>query len=293
MELIFDESSSGNIPEAGVWVNVIHSTTDPPVITKIWSDDETSESESSIQETSIPLSKKQRKPQGPTRSLRGELIHSSVNETGSGRFGSITIKLHTLEVNLIIGQDSVGTIPSIGSFVLVNVEDSKVPRVIDIQKTDDTRIMIPEYIPIPTSPWFVRWPKACMWCGEADPTNLLLKEDFWTTDIDKPKVVEGTAERVLRITNDIMLSLFTPAPGVGFSKPKKLHLSVLLPIQMYTCKNCRKHRLKYHDCMDISLAPMDDKKLRYNFEFESPKYEEYFRDHNPSDIEPKIEAHEH
>ena len=293
VELVFDESSSGDMPEPGAWVNVIHSFMDPPVVTRIWSDDETSEPTSSIQETSIPLGRKSRKPQGPVRSLRGELIDASVNETASGRFGSITVKLHTLEVNLIVGQDSVGEVPPIGSFVSVNFEDSKVPRVIDFQKTDDTSIMMPEYTPVPRGPWFVRWPKACMFCGEADISNLSLQEDIWVTDIDKPKVVEGSGKKVLRTVSAIMLSTFTRAPSISVTKPKKLHLSVSLPIQMYTCKDCKKIRLKYHDCLDISLAPTEDNQLKYHFEFESPKYEEYFRDYNPSDINPKIEAHEH
>ena len=42
--------------------------------------------------------------------------------------------------------------------------------------------------------------------------------------------------------------------------------------------------------MDISLEPIDSSRLRYNFTFESSKYEEYFRDHNPVDIEPKIDV---
>ncbi len=290
VELVFNESSTGNIPEAGVWINVIHSTSNPPVITRIWSNSETSEPMSSVQETPISLPKKQRKPQGPVRSMRGELVLVSVNETASGRFGSITHKVHELEVNLIIGRDSTGEVPPIASFVFVNFEDSKVPRVIDFQKTHDKSAITPVYTHIPEVSWFVRRPKACMFCGATDFLKLKHKEDIWTTDVEKPKVVEGTAERVLRITNDIMLTLFTPAPGVGFSKPKKLHLSISLPIQMYTCTDCNKNHLNYQYCMDISLAPTEDNKLRYHFEFESSKYEEYFRDHNPSDINPKIDA---
>lgn len=293
VELVFNESSDGDIPESGAWVNVIHSNTNPPVVTRIWSNDESSKTESSVQETSISLGRKSKKPQGPVRSLRGELVNASVNETSSGRFGSITVKLHTLEINLIVGPDSVGEMPPIGSYVSVNFEDSKVPRVIDFQKTDDTSIMVPEYTPMPRDPWLVRWPKACMSCGETDIFDLSLQENIWVTDIDKPKVVEGSGEKVLRIVNAIMLSAFTPAPGASVTKPKKLYLSVSLPIQMYTCKDCKRLRLRYQDCMDISLAPSENNQLKYHFEFESPKYEEYFRDHNPSDITPKIDTQEH
>lgn len=293
MELVFDESSTGNIPEAGAWVNVIHSISNPPVITRIWSDNDESKSESSVQDAVIPLPTKQWKPQGPVRSMRGELILASVNETASGRLGSITLKVHELEVNLIIGRESTGEIPSIGSFVFVNFEDSKVPRVIDLQKTDDKSVITPVYIPIPKEPWFVRWPKACMFCGATDFSKLKFNEDIWTTDVEKPKVVEGSGERVLKIINGIMLSILTPAPGVSAIKRKKLHLSLSLPIQMFICKDCNKIRLKYQDCMNISLALTDADKLRYHFEFESPKYEEYFRNHNPTDIEPKIDAQEY
>lgn len=292
IELVFDESSSGDIPEAGAWVNVIHTDTHPPVVTRIWTDDESSKTASSVQETPIPLGRKSRAPQSPVRSLRGELVNASVNETTSGRFGSITVKLYTLEVNLIVGKDSIGEIPPIGSYVSVNFEDSKVPRVIDLQKTDDTSIMMPEYTPVPRDPWLVRWPKVCMFCGETDITNLSLHEDVMVAGFDNPKVVEGAGERVLRIVGDLMVFAFTPAPGLGMSKPKKLYLSISLPIQMYTCRNCKKLRLKYDDCMDIALAPTEDNQLKYHFEFNSPEYEKFFRDNNPSDINPKIESKE-
>ncbi|MFW9803136.1 MAG: hypothetical protein ACFFFC_10815 [Candidatus Thorarchaeota archaeon] len=288
VELVFNESSIGNLSDVGAWVNIIHSISDPPVVTRIWSDNDDSQTVSRGQKTPISLSTKQRTPQGPVRSMKGELIKASVSETPSGRLGSITLKVLEPEVNLIIGSDSKGAIPPIGSFVSVDFEDTKVPRIINLQKTDDTSLVMPLYTPHPSDPWLVRWPKACMSCGESDFSKLKFEKDVWTTDVGKPKSTEGTGQAVLRIINNLMVSMFTPYPAR--IKEKKMHLSISLPIKMYTCKECIRKRPSYQDSMDISLAPRDDNRLMYHFEFKSPKFEEYFREHNPVDIEPKIEV---
>jgi hypothetical protein len=289
VELLFTEKSSGVIPETGTWVNVTYTTKNPLTVTRIWSDDQ-SESESSAQETPVPRPREKQEPKGPVRSMRGELVSASVNETAGGRLGSVTVKIRDFDVNLIVGGQTTGEIPSVGTYAAIEFEDTEVPRALHIERTDDTSLLEPIYTPVPRAPWLVRWPVACMSCGETDFSKLDYREEFWTTNLEKPKVVEGTAMTVLKVVNAIMITSLTPA--LGEVKRKKKYLSVALPILMYRCKDCKKQNVKLDDCVDISLEPIENSKLRYHFEFESPKYEEYFRDHNPTDIEPKIDVNE-
>jgi hypothetical protein len=223
--------------------------------------------------------------------MRGKLTEVSVNEVSGNRFGSISIDVVGLSINLIVGRDSKGEIPEVGSHVSIKYEDSEVPRIVEIDETSDTTAILPVYTHKPKNPWLVRWPKSCMFCGEPDLSKLSVKADYWSTEIGKSKVVgEETATTALKVINSILLSIFTPAPGSSAITKKKMYFSVNLPIEMYTCKECKRIKPRFSDSMTISLAPKDDNKVSYHFEFKSQKYEEYFRELNPNDIEPKIDV---
>jgi hypothetical protein len=69
------------------------------------------------------------------------------------------------------GFKSKGEIPSVGTPVSVKVEDPKIQRVIEVEASSEF-MKGPTYTPPPTRAGVVRWPKACMSCGEAEFSKL-------------------------------------------------------------------------------------------------------------------------
>lgn len=170
IELAFDGLSEGDIPERNAWINVVHEN---ERVIRIISDGDTQEENTA---ESFPSSTPTR-PIGPTRTIRGEILEVSVSESSGFKSGTITIKLQDVDLEMLVGRNTAGAIPPIGTTASFVIEDIHFPRVLEISTSGES-IAGPAYTPVPRERGAVRWPKACMGCGDTNLSELKMKLAF-------------------------------------------------------------------------------------------------------------------
>ncbi|NOR37960.1 MAG: hypothetical protein GQ580_00040, partial [Candidatus Thorarchaeota archaeon] len=176
LELAFNGLSEGSIPERDAWVHVVHEN--GQVLQIISNGDTQDENAAESPPTSKPT-----RPTGPTRKVRGEVLEVNVSESSGFKSGTVTAKLQDMDLKMMIGPNTQGALPPIGTTATFAIEDTHFPRVLEISISNEL-ITGPAYTPVPQDRGAVRWPKACMGCGDTNLSELKMKPAIWEKTLE-------------------------------------------------------------------------------------------------------------
>jgi len=289
LELVFDGLSEGDIPERNAWINVVHEN---ERVIRIISDGDTQEENTA---ESFPSSTPTR-PIGPTRTIRGEILEVSVSESSGFKSGTITVKLQDVDLEMLVGRNTAGAIPPIGTTASFVIEDIHFPRVLEISTSGES-IAGPAYIPVPRERGAVRWPKACMGCGDTNLSELKMKLAFWEKTLElsewrQKARKKGTKDRfedmgknvavgfaLAGVVGAVIAGGATLAGGHGKSGKRSRRI---LHVTMYLCPQCFHKNAHHSQYMEVNAVPGT---IELSLKFKSSKFAEYFYDHNPGTIE--------
>ncbi len=289
IELAFDGLSEGNIPEPDAWIHVVHEN---ERVLQIMPDDDKQEENT----TKSPLSSEPTHPTGSIRKVRGEILEVNVNESSGIKLGTITAKLQDMDLEMLIGRNTRGAIPPIGTNATFAIEDIHFPRVLEISISDESGTG-PAYTPVPRERGAVRWPKACMGCGNTNLSELKMETDIWEKTFElsewrKRARAKGTRDRFDNIGKKIVLGFtlggvlgaaVAGSAGIAGGGGKRGTRSRrVLHVVMYLCSSCFHRDAHYSQYMEVDAVPSE---ISLSFKFKSPKFAEYFYDHNPVTIE--------
>lgn len=289
LELVFDGLSEGDIPEPNAWIHVVHEN---ERVLRIISDDDAPEEDAA---GSLPISKPAR-PTGPIRKVRGEVLEVNVSESSGFKSGTITAKLQDIDLKMMIGPNTQGALPPIGTAATFAIEDIHFPRVLEISISNEL-ITGPAYTPVPQERGAVRWPKACMGCGDTNLSELKMKPAIWEKTLElaewrKRARAQGSKDRRKDLKENMAVGwVLGGAVGAviagsasiagGHGRRGKFSRRVL-HVTMFLCSSCSHADAHYSHYMHVDAVPGT---IGLNFKFKSPEFAEYFYDHNPGTIE--------
>lgn len=289
LELAFDELSEGSIPEPNAWIHVMHEN---ERVLQILDDGDKAE-ESTVE---IAPFRDQTRPAGPTRRIRGEILEVSVSESSGFKVGTIAVKLEDLDLEMLIGRNTQGAIPPIGTTATLVIEDIHFPRVLEISISGESSTG-PAYTPVPRERGAVRWPKACMGCGDTTLSELKKKFAYWEQTLElsewrQKARAKGKMDRFEHMGKNIAKGFVlggvvgaVVAGGVTIagSHGKRGKFSRrILHVPMYLCPSCFHKDAHYSQYMEVDAIPGT---IGLSLKFKSPEFAEYFYDHNPGAIE--------
>jgi len=289
LELAFDGLSEGSIPERDAWIHVVHEN--EQVLQIILDGDAPEENAAGS-----PPCSKQTRPTGPTRKIRGEVLEVSVSESSGFKSGTITAKLQDMDLKMLIGPNTQGALPPIGATPTFAIEDTYFPRVLEISISDES-ITGPAYTPVPRERGAVRWPKACMGCGDTNLSELKMKLAIWEKTLElsgwrKRARLQGAKERRKDLSANMTAGfalggvvgavIAGSAVIAGGQGKHGKHSRRVLHVTMFLCSSCFHRDAHYSQYMEVNAVPGT---IGLNFKFKSPKFAEYFHDHNPDTIE--------
>jgi len=230
-------------------------------------------------------------PEGQRRKIRGKLTKSTVSPETN--IGSVFLELEKVNLEMLYSRISQGKIPEVGAICTVTIVDGKIPRVLEISTNNEEEIWDPIYTPFPEEEGDVRWPIACMGCGNTDYKNLKLKNDFWARGFitGQKKSTDGPSKKDLA---GLYLVGGVPALAAGAAykaikeRPKgPSGYEAYLEIELYQCESCFDKKNNYKNFMSVDI---DTTNLTHIFEFKNPRYSEFFFNYNPDRIVAKTMA---
>jgi hypothetical protein len=289
LELAYNGLSEGDIPEPNAWIHVVHEN---EMVLRIMSDDDAPEEDAA---ESPPTSKPTR-PTGPMRMVRGEVLEINVSESSGFKSGTITAKLQDMDLKMMIGPTTQGALPLIGATATFTIEDTHFPRILEISISDEP-IAGPAYTPVPQERGAVRWPKACMGCGDTNLSELKMKPAIWEKTLElaewrKRARAQGAKDRRKDLGENVAAgwalggvvgAVIAGSASIagGHGRRGKFSRRVL-HVTMFLCSSCSHADAHYSQYMQVDAEPGT---IGLNFKFKSPEFAEYFYDHNPGTIE--------
>ena len=279
VELIYDSGSKGRIPEVGVFVNVYYEEVEG-ILRVVEIEGGPAEESEPVEIVPEKAPEPPKPPTGKLWTIKGEITSTSISGDPGKQTGSLNIMLQDGELMLLYSFSSLGEIPAVGETARVVIEDSKLPRVVEIRSAGvDDFIDGPTYTKIPEEPGDLRWPKACMSCGETQWSELKkLRPDTWEKFVDHKstqwrKVLAEAGKGV------ILGGVLGAAEMVLKSQERMRGRSIYatLPITAYLCKVCHHRKRSYRDFMTIDL---EDGSRKYSLTFTNEVYAKYFWEHN-------------
>lgn len=289
LELAFDALSEGDIPEPNAWIHVVHEN---ERVLQIISDGDTQEENTS----EGFLSSTPTRPIGRTRKIRGEILEVSVSESSGFKSGTITVKLQDVDLEMLVGRNTTGAIPPIGATASFVIEDIHLPRILEISTSGES-IAGPAYTPVPRERGAVRWPKACMGCGDTNLSELKMKLAFWEKTLElsewrQKARTKGTKERFEDMGENMAVGfalggvvgavIAGGATIAGAHGKRGKSSRRILHVTMYLCPRCFRKNAHHSQYMEVDAVPGT---LELILKFKSPKFAEFFYDHNPDTIE--------
>jgi hypothetical protein len=272
LELAFDGLSEGNIPEPNAWIHVVHEN---ERVLRIIFPGDTSEKNAA----ESPPSSKPTRPTGPTRKVRGEILEVNVSESSGFKLGTITVKLQDMDLEMLIGRNTQGAIPPIGTTATFAIEDIHFPRVLEISISDESSTG-PAYTPVPRERGAVRWPKVCMACGETDLSTLKMVLAIWEKTFElsewrKRARAKGKKERLENIGQNIVGGFAlggvlgaVVAGSAGGRGTRGTRSKRVLHVTMYLCSSCFHSDAHYSQYMEVDAVPST---IGLSFKFKSPQ----------------------
>jgi hypothetical protein len=289
LELAFNELSEGSIPERDAWIHVVHEN--EQVLQIILDDDAPEETAAESPPTGKPP-----RPTGPVRKVRGEVFEVNVSESSGFKSGTITAKFLDMDLKMMIGPNTQGALPPIGATATFAIEDTHFPRVLEISVSDEP-ITGPAYTPVPRERGAVRWPKACMGCGDTSLSELKMKPAIWEKTLElsewrQKARKKGTKDRFDDMGKNVAVGfalggvvgavIAGGATLAGGHGKRGKHSRRILHVTMYLCSSCFHKDAHHSQYMEVNAVPGT---IELSLEFKSPKFAEYFYDHNPGKIE--------
>ena len=289
LELAFDGLSEGSIPEPNAWIHVVHEN---ERVLQIIDDGDKAE-ENTVES---PPSSKSPRQIGSTRKVRGEILEVNVSESPGCKVGTITAKLQDMDLEMLVGRNTQGAIPPVGTTATFTIEDIHFPRVLEVSISDESSTG-PVYTPVPRERGAVRWPKVCMACGETDLSTLKMVRAIWEKTFElsewrKRARAKGKKNRLDDmganivggfalggVLGAVVAGSATIAGGRGKRGTRSRRI---LHVTMYLCSSCFHRDAHYSQYMEVNAVPNT---IDLSFEFKSPEFAEYFYDHNPDTIE--------
>lgn len=289
LELAFNELSKGSIPERDTWIHVVHEN--EQVLQIILDDDAPEENAVESPPTSKPA-----RPTGPIRKVRGEVLEVNVSESSGFKSGTITAKLQDMDLKMMIGPNTQGALPPIGATATFAIEDTYFPRVLEISSSDES-ITGPTYTPVLRERGAVRWPKACMGCGDTNLSELKMKPAIWEKTMElsewrKRARAQGAKERRKDLRENMAVGwvlggavgavIAGGASIAGGQGTRGKFSRRILHVTMYLCPSCFHKNAHYSQYLEVDAVPGI---INLSLKFKSPEFAEYFYDHNPGTIE--------
>jgi len=260
-------------------VNVEYTDGSEPMFIQIAGQVKVEESPRLIEVESTPEMKI---PKGQQRKIRGKIIKSGVSQ--ESKIGSVLIELDNVNLEMLYSRISKGEVPSPGILCTVTILDGKIPKILEITTNNEEELDGPIYTPVPKEKGDVRWPVACMNCGDTNYEELKHREGFWRTSFTREKIAGGptkseyTKEFLKSGLSGVAIKAFTEEPlGVP-------GIQLYLQIDLYQCKNCFHKKNRYTNFMSVDVNPTD---LTYILKFNNRKFAKFFFNYNPDRIRAK------
>jgi len=218
-------------------------------------------------------------PKGQQRKIRGNIVKSEVSQ--ESEIGSVVIELEKINLNMLYSRISKGIVPKPGTLCTVTILDGKIPRVLEITTNNEEELKGPIYTPIPEEKGLIRWPVACMGCGGINHEELKQRDGFWSKGFIREKLAGGATKG--EIAQAFVLGGVAGAAYKAYKeKPQgKRGVELYLQIDMYQCPNCFDKKNRHTTFMSVDVDMSD---FTYIFEFNNPKFAEFFNSYNPDKV---------
>ena len=160
LELFYD-SSVDTIKETEENVNIEYTDSSEPTFIQIIGQVKV---EDTPRQIDVESTQDMKIPEGQQRKIRGKIIKSGVSQ--ESKIGTVQIELEKVNLEMLYSRISKGEVPSPGTLCTVTILDGKMPKVLEISTNNDEELDGPIYTPIPKENGLIRWPVACMKCGD-------------------------------------------------------------------------------------------------------------------------------
>lgn len=275
LELFYDKTVN-TIMVTEENVNVEYTDGSEPAFIQIVGQVKVEESPEQIKVESAPEMKI---PVGQKRKIRGKIIKSGVSP--ESRIGSVVIELEEINLEMLYSRISKGEVPSSGTLCTVTILDSKIPKILEITTNNEEELDGPIYTPVPKEKGDVRWPVACMNCGNTNYEELKHREGFWRKTFTREKIPSGPTKG--EYAREFLKSGLA---GVAFKalteSPEGIPgVELYLKIDLYQCNNCFHKKNRYTNFMSVDVNPTD---ITYILKFNNSKFAKFFFNYNPDRI---------
>jgi hypothetical protein len=223
-------------------------------------------------------------PEGERRKVRGKLTKSTVSPDTN--IGSVFLELEKLNLEMIYSRISHGKIPEIGTLCTVTIVDGKIPRILEISTNNEEELWDPIYTPFPDDEISVRWPVACMGCGNTDYKELKHSDNIWVQGFITGRTKEKSLTKGDLAKAYVIGGVPGLAAGVAYKAIKErpkgpTGIEAYMEIELYQCPNCFDKKNSYKNFMTIEIDPSN---LNLIFQFNNERYAEFFYSYNPGRI---------